>query len=208
MRYRVQQDDNGKGGAVAGFFLYFNDTTETDIELVTNDGLNSVCYTNHPSVDTITGDVINGTSFKDRLPQPWTTNQEQRFDWLPEVSRFYQENVLKQEIRKNVPTHEGTIMINMWSNSGSWSGLPSTTNVTMSISYINLYYNTTASNSGTDDAFNKACAAAGGPSTSKNTICAVGEDNKSSKPTTSGAVSRRDMWFMIAVVILSITVCV
>jgi len=204
MRYRVEQDNGGKGGAVAGMFFYWNDSTETDIEILTNDGSNFVRYTNHPSVNLTTGDVINGTLFKDHLAKPRTANQEQRFDWSSDVSRFYQDNILVQEIRKNVPAHDGTMMINVWSNGGSWSGPPATKNVTMSISYINLYYNTTASDRGADDVFNKACAGAGGPSISKNTLCTVDENNKSSAPATSQAAPPQLGWCIYFVLIAGI----
>lgn len=52
--------------------------------------------------------------------------------------------------------------MNLWADGSAWSGDPSTTNVTMSVRSIMIFYNTTASEAGTDQAFNKACQSVGG----------------------------------------------
>ena len=40
--------------------------------------------------------------------------------------------------------------MNLWADNSTWSGLPSTTNVTMRVESILVYYNTTASDAGQD----------------------------------------------------------
>lgn len=52
--------------------------------------------------------------------------------------------------------------MNLWADGSAWSGRPSATNVTMSVKSIMLFYNTTTSEAGTDQAFNTACQDAGG----------------------------------------------
>jgi len=54
------------------------------------------------------------------------------------------------------------MQMNLWADGSAWSGRPSATNVTMSVRSILLFYNTTASEAGADQSFNKACQDAGG----------------------------------------------
>lgn len=54
--------------------------------------------------------------------------------------------------------------MNLWADGSAWSGRPSATNVTMSVRSVLLFYNTTASEAGSDQTFNKACQDAGGRS--------------------------------------------
>lgn len=49
---------------------------------------------------------------------------------------------------------------------------PSTNDVYMDVKYIVIYFNTTASEAGTDADFNKFCSFAGGPK-AKGTICYI-----------------------------------
>lgn len=54
------------------------------------------------------------------------------------------------------------MQMNLWADGSAWSGRPSATNVTMSVRSILLFYNTTTSEAGADQSFNKACQDAGG----------------------------------------------
>ncbi|KAF8254158.1 hypothetical protein K440DRAFT_652229 [Wilcoxina mikolae CBS 423.85] len=134
MRYEATQEPGAKGGSVAGFFFYY------------------------------------------------TSRGQHRFDWTNASVKFYQNSLLKRQILKNIPKHvclsltffvavfisnngsPGKIMFNLWANNGSWSGPPSTKDVKVEIHYVDLYFNTTDSNDGKDDEFNKACGAARGQS--------------------------------------------
>jgi hypothetical protein len=94
----------------------------------------------------------------------------------------------------------GSVILNLWADGGVWSGQPSTTNVTMNLQSILVYYNTTDSNSGNDDDFNQACEAAGG--IHKMTVCE--EQSNGFLKATSAATSHHLGWTTIVPVILMI----
>jgi hypothetical protein len=99
-----------------------SDVAETDIEIITKDR-GVVRYTNHPGIicpifivspeaderdvayDAATDTLIAGATFKEPLTLPWSQLQEHKFEWIEGETRFYQDNVLKRTIRKNVPEH-------------------------------------------------------------------------------------------------------
>ncbi|CUS15159.1 unnamed protein product [Tuber aestivum] len=190
-KYKVTVDKKADGGTVAGFFFYYDDEDETDIEILTKDGDKTIRYTQHPAYDNVTDSTIPDTTFQMQVKKPWSTMQEHRFDWTPAKTTFFQDNSAVKEMTKNVPKHEGKVMINLWANNGTWSGLPSTKDVKMEMEYIMIYFNTSASQSGNDTGFNSACEAAGGPE--NNTICWVndksGTDSEDSKVTFSASSS-------------------
>lgn len=64
-------------------------------------------------------------------------------------------------------------MINLWANNGSWSGPPSTKDVYMKIRYVSLYFNTTDSNLGKDDDFNKLCNIAKQSGKGAEAVCVI-----------------------------------
>ncbi|TGZ78529.1 concanavalin A-like lectin/glucanase [Ascodesmis nigricans] len=161
--------NKAKGGSVAGFFVYYNDTQESDIELLTSGTTGSeLLYTNHPAYDPKTNTIVPGTSFRHRVETPISEFQDHRLDWTPDATHFYHNNRLTRKIEVNVPSHVTTNIfppphrINIWANNGSWSGPPATKDVTMAIKSIRLYFNTTASNAGNDTEFNAACERVGG----------------------------------------------
>lgn len=171
-RYRVVQVKGATGGSVAGFFLYYDDQNETDIEVLTKDGERAIHYTNHPSYEAATDTLVPGAAFTHQLARPWNEFHEHRFDWSEGFSAFYVNNVNVLNITKNVPTHEGKLILNVWANNGSWSGPPSSNDVYMDVEYILMYYNTTDSAAGNDEAFNRACEFAGG-NEQRGTVCYV-----------------------------------
>ena len=69
----------------------------------------------------------------------------------------------------NIPTVAGSANINIWADGGDWSGIPSTSDVTMSVRSVVIYHNTTTSDTGHDKAFNRQCRDAGG--ISRKTLC-------------------------------------
>ncbi|MCJ1374021.1 hypothetical protein MMC20_005251 [Loxospora ochrophaea] len=182
--------EGAHGGSVGGFFWYQvtsyeppysstpnphqSDTSEIDIEVLTREpNASTIHYTTHPSL-TPSGSLIPNASVLLPLSNPWTTLQQHRFDWFSNRIVFYQGSHAVHTTTTNVPNNAsaggGTLQVNLWADGGQWSGLPSTTNVTMTVEWVLVYYNTTASEAGTDAAFNSACAAAGG--VSSKTVCA------------------------------------
>lgn len=171
-RYRVVQVQGATGGSVAGFFLYYDDQNETDIEVLTKDGDRAIHYTNHPAYEVSTDTVIPGAAFTHQLTRPWNEFHEHRFDWSEGLSAFYVNNAPVLNITTNVPTHEGKLILNVWANNGSWSGPPSSNDVYMDVEYIIMYYNTTDSAAGNDESFNRSCEFAGGYE-QRGTVCYV-----------------------------------
>lgn len=115
----------GKPGAVAGFFTYYNDTAESDIEILTRDPDTSVEYSNQPTVDA-DGDILPGSNFNTSMAsggsRQWTEWNVYRLDWLPGRSAWYLNGELAASTKVNVPGDESSAIVNMWSDGGSWSG--------------------------------------------------------------------------------------
>ncbi|KAK7416879.1 hypothetical protein QQX98_004937 [Neonectria punicea] len=83
---RVSARVSGGPGAVAGFFMYHNDTQESDVEILTRDGTTRVHFSNQPTADA-RDYQIPGATFNESLPykpsHDWTVY---RLDWLPHDS--------------------------------------------------------------------------------------------------------------------------
>ncbi|KAL7276433.1 hypothetical protein RUND412_000572 [Rhizina undulata] len=177
-----------------------DNSTETDIEILTKDNETTIHYTQHPAYIAQTDTLIPDATYQVQLDSPWTEFQEQRFDWMPGLTAFYETNKLKQDMRTNVPNHDGKIMMNLWSNNGSWSGKPSTTDVIMTVQYVIMYFNTTASDAGEDQEFNAKCNDAGGFNSGK-AVCEVEDEPgiASSAPTLKTAAWHQPVLTMIGV---------
>lgn len=138
---RVMARVRGKSGAVAGIFTYYNDTVESDIEILTQDSTtSSVEYSNQPTVDA-GGDLIPGSNFNTSMKkknkssdsssssttQTWTDWNVYRLDWLPGRSAWYVNGEMAANTRVNVPGGAAAdesmeVVVNMWSDGGAWSG--------------------------------------------------------------------------------------
>ncbi|KAF8476063.1 concanavalin A-like lectin/glucanase domain-containing protein [Kalaharituber pfeilii] len=173
-RFKIIVEEDTEGGAVAGFFFYHGDQSETDIEILTREDELKVHYSQQPTYDYETDVFYEDASLTANLQRPWTEAQEYRWDWHPGVSHFYQDGIKAAEMIVNTPSRKGKIMINLWADGGQWSGRPANKNVTMQIQTIELFFNTSLSHSGGDSDFNKACEEAGGIS-NENTSCVVEE---------------------------------
>jgi len=183
------ESDANEKGFVFGWFFYYDDDNEIDIEVLGREGINSVQYTTQPTTDA-NGNNITGASVAGTLSTPSTSMQEYRFDWVPSLVRFYQGTKLSHSTTVNVPSVSGSLRLNLWSTGNSFSGTTSTVNVTASVNSLVLYYNTSASEAGNDSSFNNQCSQAGGVK-SETAICVV-DDTKG-----SGSVSKhrpRTLW--------------
>ncbi|KAM0339663.1 hypothetical protein ACHAPU_010845 [Fusarium lateritium] len=142
---RVSARITGASGAVAGFFTYFNDTQESDIEVLTRDEDNRVQFSNQPTENTTTSTTIPGTTHNETRSgsfQEWTVY---RLDWLrdQDLSAWYINGKLAKTSQVNVPITPSTVYVNMWSSGGSFSGLMEYgTNATLEIRWIQMAFNT------------------------------------------------------------------
>lgn len=142
---RVSARVYGDVGAVAGFFTYYNDTQESDIEVLTRDDGSRVHFTNQPTLDKHDNE-IPGTTFNKSLPfgQNFTDWNVYRLDWMPELdlSAWFVDGQLLQESSTNVPVVSSTILIDMWSNAGFWSGkMPIWGEAVLEIQWIEMLFN-------------------------------------------------------------------
>lgn len=146
--FRVSARVSGASGAVAGFFTYHNDTQESDIEILTRDGDGRVHFSNQPTTDK-NEKIISGATFNDSLPESTSTNDwaVYRLDWLPSLnmSVWYVDGEQLRTTQTNVPQIASTVFIDMWSNSGWWSGdMAVGEQATLEIQWIEMAFNASA----------------------------------------------------------------
>lgn len=134
----------GNAGAVAGMFTYYNDTVESDIEILTQDSATRVEYSNQPTVDG-KGDVIPGSNFNTSIAggsTQWTDWNVYRLDWLPGRSAWYVNGQMAASTKVNVPEDESMVIVNMWSDGGFWSGNMSVgAEAELQIQWIEMVFN-------------------------------------------------------------------
>ena len=126
-------------GAIHGFFMYYDDNQETDIELRTSD-LTAVHFTNQQITAGAGETTYNASAPADMA----TTFHEYRYDWLSDRCDFYIDSVLQTTFTKNVPSKAGFLMWNNWSNGNTWSAGPPLANSTLEIKSIDAYFNRTS----------------------------------------------------------------
>lgn len=181
---------------VANTSVLQDDRSEIDIEAVTQGTSlvnNTINYTNHPSVDANGAPIVDAT-----LSMPLTgansdlmsTFREHRFDSSAYGVNFFLDGNMIKTNNHNFPQGGGSVQLKVWADGNRWwSGVPSTTDVHLSIKSIVAYYNTSYSQS---IRWARECNFAGGPN--RNTICggqvqagpSVGSSSTaSSKPTDS-----------------------
>ncbi|KAH6999155.1 concanavalin A-like lectin/glucanase domain-containing protein, partial [Ilyonectria sp. MPI-CAGE-AT-0026] len=146
--FRVSARVSGASGAVAGFFTYHNDTQESDIEILTKDGDGRVHFSNQPTTDK-NEKIISDTTFNDSLPESTSINDWAiyRLDWLPslDMSVWYVDGEQLRTTQTNVPQAASTVFIDMWSNSGWWSGdMAVGDQATLEIQWIEMAFNASA----------------------------------------------------------------
>jgi hypothetical protein len=78
---RVSGRVRGAIGEVAGIFTYYNDTTESDVEILTRDPSTQVHFSNRPTTDPFTENPIarSKTLPTGRITPAWNVY---RFDWI------------------------------------------------------------------------------------------------------------------------------
>ncbi|RJE26181.1 hypothetical protein PHISCL_01531 [Aspergillus sclerotialis] len=129
-------------GACAGIFTYNSAICESDIEILTADPPNHIHYANQPDYDPITDESIPGASVVAHITAPWTSWASHRIDWLPWVSRWYQNDELLHATRYSIPDKLSMLVVNLWSDGGVWTGdLKVGENVFLGIEWIEIAYN-------------------------------------------------------------------
>ncbi|KAF1956204.1 concanavalin A-like lectin/glucanase [Byssothecium circinans] len=132
----------GSKGAVAGFFTFFDDDNESDIEILTNDATDTIRYTNQPAVDK-EGNEVSTASIASKKLAPWDNWQTHRIDWLEHNSYWYLNNKQVAANAYSVPRKPSGLIINMWSDGGTWSGNMSVADsAEFQIQYIEMTFNT------------------------------------------------------------------
>ncbi|KAL6155918.1 hypothetical protein ACJQWK_05142 [Exserohilum turcicum] len=111
----------GAKGAVAGFFTFYDDTNESDIEILTSDPKDKIRYTNQPSVDKGGNEIATASVGPDNLPR-WDDWQTHRIDWLPKQSFWFLDGKQVAANDYSVPRKPSFLVMNMWSDGGEWSG--------------------------------------------------------------------------------------
>ena len=151
-----------------------------------NDTIN---YTSHPSLDAHGLPIPNAT-----LSVPFTDYgnfHSHRFDCTPDKATYYLDGKYMHEDKHNIPHSSGSIQLNLWADGNKlWSGAPSTADVTMSVKLIEVYYNTTETDNGTDKKWLRKCDKAGGPS--DKTVCREGQTSPMASQSTTSSGSASD----------------
>ncbi|KAI1048489.1 hypothetical protein LB506_002953 [Fusarium annulatum] len=143
----------GSAGACMAIFTYLGgeelaDVQEADIEIMTRDPKNRVQYTNQPSF-TEDGDDIPKATRNGTLPKgvEWDDWVVHRLDWTPKCSTWYANGQEVASIEYQTPKDPAKIILNAWSDGGSWSGNMSLNGAAyMQIQWIDMVYNVTKDN--------------------------------------------------------------
>ncbi|KIL84222.1 hypothetical protein FAVG1_12458 [Fusarium avenaceum] len=143
----------GSAGACMALFTYLGgeelaDVQEADIEIMTRDAKNRIQYTNQPSF-TEDGDEVPKATRNATLPEgvEWDDWVVHRLDWTPERSVWYVQGQEVASIEFQTPKDPAQIILNAWSDGGSWSGNMSVGGAAyMQIQWIDMVYNTTKEN--------------------------------------------------------------
>ncbi|KAL2863280.1 glycoside hydrolase family 16 protein [Aspergillus lucknowensis] len=141
---RLRARVHGDPGACAGFFTYFDNKNESDIEILTRDPTDHLRYTNQPGVDD-EGNEIPEASSDVVMPggAVWTEWNEHRLDWTEGLSLWYLNGA--EVVRKtySVPTEPSSVILNLWGDGGSWSGeMEVGAAAYLEIEWIEILYNT------------------------------------------------------------------
>ncbi|KAF4457489.1 hypothetical protein F53441_539 [Fusarium austroafricanum] len=149
---RILARVTGSAGACMALFTYLEgdelaDVQEADIEIMTRDPKNRIQYTNQPSY-TEDGDEIPKATRNATLPNGvgWDDWIVHRLDWTPKRSVWYVGGQEVANIEFQTPKDPGQIILNAWSDGGSWSGNMSMHGAAcMQIQWIDMVYNVTKS---------------------------------------------------------------
>ncbi|KAJ7610680.1 concanavalin A-like lectin/glucanase domain-containing protein [Mycena rosella] len=144
--FRMQAQVPSVPGVVFGFFTYFNDTQEQDIEFLSSDSdyYQHVYYTNQPG-QLPNGNVDPQAAKSVEIPgADFTTFGVHRIDWLPSSTIYSYAGsnhgaTIKSTttVTKNVPTTASEFVLNVWSNGDpNFSKGPPTADAIATVQYV------------------------------------------------------------------------
>ncbi|EIT82652.1 putative endo-1,3(4)-beta-glucanase [Aspergillus flavus] len=129
-------------GACVGLFTYHSKTCESDIEILTSDPPNVIHYSNQPDYDPVSDTAIPGAGSMVNLSVPWTAWSTHRLDWFPDMSRWYAGEALQAVKAYGVPREPSTLVLNLWSDGGNWTGnLRTGESVFLGVEWIEMAFN-------------------------------------------------------------------
>lgn len=145
----------GSPGACMALFTYYSaeelaNIQEADIEILTRDPKDRIQYTNQPSY-TDDGDEIPQATRNGSLPdgRSWDDWLVHRLDWTPERSVWYVDGEEVANIKYQTPKDPALIILNAWSDGGTWSGNMSLHGAAyMHIQWLEMVYNASDTTSG------------------------------------------------------------
>lgn len=188
----------GDKGAVAGFFTFVDDNNESDIEILTNDPTDQIRYTNQPAVDKEGNEVADASVGPTNLPS-WENWHTHRIDWMPKNSYWYLNNKQVATNTYSVPRKSSFMVMNMWSDGGTWSGKMSEgDSAEFQIQWIEMAFNTSGPYNGgksQEKRSSKGCQ----------TVCAIDDVAQIGTPEivhqgTSGALGMSVSWGLLVMV--------
>jgi len=139
----------GARGAVAGFFTYYDDDNESDIEILTDDNYTTWRFSNQPSVNKKGDDIPQSSLAPGNLP-PWDEWHEHRIDWTPGMVRWFIDGQYAAQNSYSVPREPSGLVLNMWSNGNDWSGnMTVGDSAELQIQWVQLVFNTSGPREGT-----------------------------------------------------------
>jgi beta-glucanase (GH16 family) len=144
----------GDAGGCGGIFTWrcpsgscsasSSDVEEADIEILTAGPQTKIQLTNQPS-ESASGHSVPEATINATLPNDveWSAWNEYRYDWLPNLSTWYVNGVSVGSISFQAPKNPAGLILNMWSNGGSWTGNMSVGDSSyLQIQWIEIAYNT------------------------------------------------------------------
>ncbi|KAI8966831.1 glycoside hydrolase family 16 protein [Daldinia sp. FL1419] len=170
----------GAPGAITAIFTYRDNANntdltkvqESDLEIRTIDPPDHVQYTNQPSYTSLGLDVQEATR-NVTIPQKrdWTNWAVYRMDWSPGTTTWFINGDEVASISFQTPRDPSLLILNSWSDGGSWSGNMSVgKEAYLQIQWIELIYNTTDSSKSKRD--DQSCV----------NICSIDETQKIGTP--------------------------
>ncbi|KAI4213126.1 MAG: hypothetical protein LQ351_004280 [Letrouitia transgressa] len=164
--YRAAFKYTKVAGTCGGFFWYYNDTNEIDVELLSSRRGSG----NTSPVWLVIHSPSSPPAQEPQVPfHPDDGYHEYRFDWTPEKVSYYADGQHLGDVTTGLPTHPGRIHFNHWSNGDNgWTAGPPTADAVMSIAYVKAYFNT-SSDDGTTQNKPTKCT----DPTAPNAICEV-----------------------------------
>ncbi|KAK6209671.1 hypothetical protein QIS74_11255 [Colletotrichum tabaci] len=144
----------GDPGACTALFTYreadkYANVQEADIEVLTKDPENRIQYTNQPSFDS-KGDTIDKSTQNGTMPSgtSWRDWAVHRLDWDKKDSTWLVDGSEVSSISFQVPRDPSRVMLNSWSDGGSWSGVMKVgDSAVMQIQWIDMVFNITTDES-------------------------------------------------------------